>query len=157
MTGVQTCALPIYTYGHLAGDFVLQETSRRLKNALRTYDSIGRYGGEEFLIVVPEAAEGELCQLAERLRKAIEGESIRVGENEIRITLSIGATIAPSGAPLGDDLQCNVIATADAALYNAKGFGRNRFIYGDRQPEQAVQHRSQGYPQTYTFPSSGSV
>ena len=139
------------THGHLAGDFVLQETSRRLKNVLRSYDSIGRYGGEEFLIVVPEAVEGELCQLAERLRKAIESESIRVGENEIRITLSIGAMIAPSG----EDLLSNVIAIADAALYEAKRFGRNRFIYGDRQREQVVQHRSQDRSQTCTFPSPG--
>lgn len=137
------------THGHLAGDFVLQETSRRLKNALRPYDSIGRYGGEEFLIVVPDAAEGELCQLAERLRKAIESEPIRVGENEIRITLSIGATIALSG----ETLPSQVIAIADAALYDAKRFGRNRFMFGDQLRGQSVQHRSQA--QTCTFPYPG--
>jgi len=135
------------THGHLAGDFVLQETSRRLKNALRPYDSIGRYGGEEFLVVVPNAAEAELCQLAERLRKAIESESIRVGESQIRITLSIGATIAPSG----ESLLSKVIATADAALYNAKRFGRNRFMFADPLQEQVAHYRSQ----TNALPHSG--
>ena len=109
------------THGHLAGDLVLQETSRRLKNTLRVYDSIGRYGGEEFLIVVPGSAEGELRELAERLRAVIEKEPVRIGASEIRITLSIGAAIVP---PRGK-LLVSALAVADEALYDAKRFGRN--------------------------------
>jgi two-component system, cell cycle response regulator len=109
------------TYGHLTGDLVLRETSQRLKNTLRIYDSIGRYGGEEFLIVVPGSVEGELCELAERLRSALERDPIRIGDIEIRMTLSIGAAIVP---PRGK-LPASVLAVADKALYDAKRFGRN--------------------------------
>jgi diguanylate cyclase (GGDEF)-like protein len=110
------------THGHLVGDLVLRETSRRLKSALRTYDSIGRYGGEEFLVVVPGSSEAELHELAERVRKAIEKDPICVGENKIRVTLSIGAAIAPSRGKS----PSAVVAAADAALYDAKRSGRNR-------------------------------
>ncbi len=110
------------THGHLVGDLVLRETSRRLKSALRTYDSIGRYGGEEFLIVVPGSSEAELHELAERLRKAIEKDPICAGERKIRLTLSIGAAIAPSRGKS----PSTVVAAADAALYDAKRSGRNR-------------------------------
>lgn len=110
------------THGHLAGDFVLQETSRRLRKALRTYDSVGRYGGEEFLIVVPGATESEACELAERLRSAVERKPVRVGENQIRITLSIGVAIASPR----EQSPAGVLERADAALYDAKKFGRNR-------------------------------
>ncbi|MGO9433659.1 MAG: diguanylate cyclase [Terracidiphilus sp.] len=109
------------THGHLTGDLVLRETSQRLKNTLRIYDSIGRYGGEEFLIVVPGALEGELCELAERLRLAIEKDPIRTGESELHITLSIGAAIVPPR----EKSQASVVAAADEALYDAKRFGRN--------------------------------
>ncbi len=110
------------THGHLVGDLVLRETSRRLKSALRTYDSIGRYGGEEFLIVVPGSGEAELRELAERVRKAIEKDPICAGESTIRLTLSIGAAIAPSRGKS----PSAVVAAADAALYDAKRSGRNR-------------------------------
>ena len=125
------------TYGHLAGDAVLQEISRRLKNALRPYDSIGRYGGEEFLIVVPGSIAEELCELAERLRKAIEREPVGVGANQIRITLSMGAAVASPR----DKSLAHILAAADAALYDAKGFGRNRVVYGAQQSSQPVQSR----------------
>lgn len=126
------------THGHSAGDCVLREASRRLQGILRAYDSIGRYGGEEFLIVVPASAEGELRQLAERLRKAVEEEPVRVGEAEIRITLSIGAVIAPPRESSSSD----AIAMADAALYDAKRFGRNRSVYRGQGMETATQLRS---------------
>jgi diguanylate cyclase (GGDEF)-like protein len=113
-------------HGHLVGDLVLQETSRRLSHALRSYDFIGRYGGEEFLIVVPGANQSELCELAERIRAAMECEPVLAGQNKIRITLSIGATIATAG----EKSISNVIAVADAALYKAKRIGRNRTAYG---------------------------
>lgn len=126
------------THGHLAGDFVLQEASRRLKDTVRAYDSIGRYGGEEFLVIVPGSAEGELCELAERLRKAIEKDPVRVGEHEIRITLSVGAAIAPAG----ENQRTDLVACADGALYEAKELGRNRSVFADRQLKQALPIRS---------------
>jgi diguanylate cyclase (GGDEF)-like protein len=138
------------TYGHLAGDFVLQEASRRLKGSLRAYDSIGRYGGEEFLIVVPAAGEAELCELAERLRKAVADVPIRVGENEIRLTLSVGAAIAPSHVNLSSD----VLGGADAALYDAKRRGRNRYVYSSLKLEQGAEVCTAG-PSQLACPSVG--
>lgn len=116
------------TYGHLAGDFVLQEVSRRLKTTIRAYDSIGRYGGEEFLVVVPGSGEIELCELAERLRTVVEKDPIWVGGHQIRLTLSVGAVLAPPRA--GNTVQ-SVLANADSALYKAKKFGRNRYVFAD--------------------------
>jgi two-component system, cell cycle response regulator len=129
------------THGHLMGDLVLRETSQRLKNTLRVYDSIGRYGGEEFLIVVPGSLEGELCDLAERLRLAIEKDPFRIGESELRITLSIGAAIMP---PRGK-LPASVLAVADQALYDAKRFGRNciRIRGSEIQPIHSSAHKRQ--------------
>ena len=84
-------------HGHLAGDLVLQETARRLCRKLRAYDRLGRYGGEEFLIVVPATNEKELCELAERIRVSTESEPVPAELINLRITLSIGAAIAKPG------------------------------------------------------------
>lgn len=113
-------------HGHLAGDFVLQETARRLCRKLRTYDCLGRYGGEEFLIVVPATNEKELCELAERIRASTESEPIPTGPINFRITFSIGAAIAKPG----ERSKAKVIAVADEALYKAKKLGRNRIVFG---------------------------
>lgn len=116
-------------HGHLVGDLVLRETGRRLSRTLRSYDSIGRYGGEEFLIIVPGANQGELCELAERIRAVMENEPVDSGRNKIRIMMSVGATIAP----VREKSLSKVIAVADAALYKAKKMGRNRTVYDGRQ------------------------
>ncbi len=117
-------------YGHLVGDAVLQETSRRLKSAVRPYDSLGRYGGEEFLIVVPGADVNELCELAERLRAVIEAIPMLAGPYKIPITLSIGVAVAPAGNQSAPE----ALAIADAALYKAKKNGRNRIVHGIDKP-----------------------
>jgi diguanylate cyclase (GGDEF)-like protein len=116
-------------YGHLVGDLVLRETSCRLSRALRSYDFVGRYGGEEFLVVVPGSNQSELCELAERIRAAMACEPVLAGENKLRVTLSVGATIATEG----EKSTSSVIAVADAALYKAKRIGRNRTAYGARR------------------------
>jgi diguanylate cyclase (GGDEF)-like protein len=113
-------------HGHQAGDLVLQETARRLCRNLRARDCLGRYGGEEFLIVVPATNERELCELAERIRASTESEPIPTGQINFRITFSIGAAIAKPG----DRSKAKVIAAADEALYEAKKQGRNRIVFG---------------------------
>lgn len=132
------------THGHLAGDLVLKEASSRLKKALRTYDSIGRYGGEEFLIVVPGSTGGDLCELAERLRKAIEQEPFCLGDRKIRITLSLGAAIAPPR----EKQSTTILGVADAALYDAKRSGRNRVCMRGSgiEPSQMVPLQQQAMP-----------
>jgi len=115
------------THGHLAGDLVLRETGKRLSRSLRASDSIGRFGGEEFLIVAPGCNEEELRELAERLRAEIESEAVCLGAAEVRITASIGAAIAPAK----ESLASRAIAAADLALYQAKRSGRNRTVVRD--------------------------
>ena len=129
------------THGHLAGDRVLQETARRLSHVLRAYDSIGRYGGEEFLIVVPGPNEKELLDLAGRICAAIACASVDAGENKIRVTSSIGAAIARAG----EKSVTSVIESADRALYRAKKAGRNRVSFCAQQPtvvSEPIRNRS---------------
>ncbi len=113
-------------HGHLAGDLVLQDIARRLCRKLRAYDRLGRYGGEEFLIVVPATNERELCELAERIRVSTESEPVPTELINFRITFSVGAALAKPG----DRSKAKLIAAADAALYEAKKSGRNRIVFG---------------------------
>ena len=117
------------THGHLVGDLVLVETCKRLKRELRSYDFIGRFGGEEFLIIAPGTDEKSLSVVAERLRAAIESHTTYTGRNEIRVTASIGAAIAPGTETSATD----VIAVVDAALYTAKMMGRNRTVFSTNE------------------------
>jgi diguanylate cyclase (GGDEF)-like protein len=110
-------------FGHMAGDAVLRQVGARMKASVRRYDSVGRYGGEEFLIVLPGCELPGGIALAERIRNAIEAESFLAGDTEIRLTCSLGAACAiPPLIPPADDL----VRDADAALYRAKRQGRNR-------------------------------
>jgi diguanylate cyclase (GGDEF)-like protein len=110
-------------YGHMAGDAVLRQVTGRMRASVRRYDAVGRYGGEEFLIVLPGCElPGGLVQ-AERIRHAIDAEAFLAGDAEIRLTCSLGAACSGTAeAPQADDL----IHEADAALYYAKRQGRNR-------------------------------
>jgi len=110
-------------HGHPAGDTVLREVAQRMRCAVRPYDSIGRYGGEEFLIVVPGCDRGGALRQAERLRESISGESIELSEGSISVTLSLGVAASSDSKICDADL---LLRAADGALYQAKGKGRNR-------------------------------
>ena len=109
------------TYGHLAGDRVLQMVATRLKSALRTYDTIGRYGGEEFLIISPGCDQEAILRRGEHLRASIACEPVVTPEGSISVSLSLGAAVSNGAIP-----QDQMIKSADEALYRAKRAGRNR-------------------------------
>jgi two-component system cell cycle response regulator len=111
--------------GHPAGDAVLREVARVLRDTLRTVDSVGRYGGEEFVAILPHTRYEEACQTAERLRLAIEANPFRVGEREVRVTASVGVASYPSDSV---DSPNALIQAADKALYRAKETGRNKVV-----------------------------
>jgi len=109
-------------HGHLWGDAVLQEAANIMQASLRPYDVVGRYGGEEFLIVVPHSNAASALGVAERIRKAISASVISAPKGQIRVTASFGiATI--EGAHRVDMQQ--LLQMADDALYRAKQMGRN--------------------------------
>lgn len=111
------------TYGHLAGDSVLREAARRMQASVRNYDAVGRYGGEEFLIVLPGSGNSSAMQLAERLRERICGVAITVPEGSLLNTMSLGVTAWQRGAYPTPEM---LLRAADEALYRAKASGRNR-------------------------------
>lgn len=111
------------TYGHQAGDAVLRAASDKMRAIMRPYDAVGRYGGEEFLIVLPACDEANLRKLCERLRAMLADTSIEYEKKTIRWTVSIGAAMANPAKETEAEL---LIQAADLALYRAKTGGRNR-------------------------------
>ena len=113
------------THGHLTGDVVLQEVSRRLAANVRPYDAVGRYGGEEFLIVFPGCNANNVLVGAERLRHCIADQPIETDVGRIPVTLSLGLAAASHGETEKPDCE-TLLRHADEALYAAKARGRNR-------------------------------
>jgi len=117
------------TYGHLAGDEVLIAIAKTIKSTLRAGDVVGRFGGEEFCVLLPNTSEKEAIALAERIREIIQQKSISIRQvkksaalqNSLNCTVSIGAVGSESA---GYDIQ-RLLASADNALYLAKNRGRN--------------------------------
>jgi two-component system cell cycle response regulator len=111
------------TYGHHAGDCVLREVSKRMQSDVRPYDAVGRYGGEEFLVLLPGCKTLETHDKGERLRTTIAQLPIETESGMLSVTMSIGA-IASADWPTESANQ--ILQMADSALYRAKGEGRNR-------------------------------
>jgi len=112
------------TYGHPIGDLTLCEAAHRMKTTLRPYDILGRYGGEEFLLVLPGCAMREAKVVAERLRAHLENPPFTFREKQLHITASFGVA---SSKDVAEDMEA-VVWAADAALYRAKREGRNRVV-----------------------------
>jgi diguanylate cyclase (GGDEF)-like protein len=118
------------SFGHVVGDRVLKEVAGIFRQSVRTYDSVGRYGGEEFLIILPGSDFESAHSRAEQLRRAVQAAHIMDGETLVRATSSFGVA---SGFP-GKDQAEAVIRIADAALYEAKRNGRNRVVAAEISP-----------------------
>jgi two-component system cell cycle response regulator len=117
------------TWGHLAGDAVLQEAVKRLNSCVREYDAIGRYGGEEFLIVTPATDSMGALGQAERIRACIEATPFETPAGRISVTASLGVAATDLLLVAKDQASVNpqvLLAAADSALYRAKDQGRNR-------------------------------
>ncbi len=118
------------TFGHLVGDDVLRSAAEQMSSAVREYDHVGRYGGEEFLMVLPDCTTEAAREVAERVRQAISNQPLA---NEVEITVSIGISQWRFGQEIRDLLR-----QADAALYKAKQSGRNRVEIADTTGENPV-------------------
>ena len=116
------------THGHLAGDECLQEVASRLHSSLRTYDSIGRWGGEEFLIVLPGCSVDTATAIAERVRTSIADTPVRARDITATVTISAGVACWVGGPVQDPD---TLIHAADQALYRAKDGGRNQVHVGE--------------------------
>ena len=114
-------------HGHQAGDEVLQLLSALMTDAVRESDTLARWGGEEFIVIAPETGEQEACELAERVRKAVESHAFPNGENQPLgiVSLSVGIS-SRSGATKSYE---QLVGFADDAVYSAKDDGRNRSVF----------------------------
>jgi len=132
------------SYGHLAGDAVLRLTAGKMQSLMRPYDRLGRYGGEEFLIILPECCAECAKAFAERLCSSICRQDLETPEGMMSVTISLGVASTRSGA--GEE---SLLKAADAALYRAKGKGRNRVEVapGEGVPAGGAQQLSPSTPE----------
>jgi diguanylate cyclase (GGDEF)-like protein len=116
------------TFGHSAGDALLQETARRFRSALRVYDGVGRYGGEEFLLIMPGCDLETATQRADTIRRLIEKDAVVAPQGSVSATISMGVTVADFARDASIEA---LLEGADEALYRAKKAGRNRVEFSE--------------------------
>jgi diguanylate cyclase (GGDEF)-like protein len=116
------------THGHLAGDKVLKAMGEEIQGHLRQTDRAGRFGGEEFVVLLPNAGEADALRVADRLRQHIAATPFPIGDDPAELTKCVNLTISAGVAALSTDCRelTDLLAAADAALYHAKQTGRNR-------------------------------
>jgi two-component system cell cycle response regulator len=124
------------TLGHLAGDQVLQQVAQRMQSALRGYDAVGRYGGEEFLAVLPGCGSADALELAERLRRRLSDEPVAFENSRLAVTLSVGIVACDGTKPVS---AVHLLRAADESLYRAKAAGRNRCVLTREDPPMAAE------------------
>ncbi|MFN7918557.1 MAG: diguanylate cyclase [Bryobacteraceae bacterium] len=115
------------TYGHMVGDAVLREVAARMRAGIRSYDAAGRYGGEEFLLILPGCEGDTALMTAERMREALRQTPMHIPEiSPLTVTASFGVTSLPKGRSTSPE---TLVRLADDALYQAKQQGRNRSVF----------------------------
>jgi diguanylate cyclase (GGDEF)-like protein len=122
-------------HGHIIGDQVLHGIAQTCMNNLRPDDILGRFGGEEFVILLPETKLEDAKNIAERLRQLIAGTPIKTEIGPVRTTISIGIAIKEKTASISID---QLLSRADRAMYSAKQAGRNRVIVWDERDLQTT-------------------
>ncbi len=124
------------TFGHAAGDVVLRGVAQTIKGNLRATDAVGRYGGEEFMLILTETDVEEGAVLTEKLRNLVARQTFGIGQDqEISVTISIGIA-GGGGGPLRTD---SLVRDADAAMYSAKSLGRNQtYIFAEPDEDARV-------------------
>ncbi|MDR1317543.1 MAG: GGDEF domain-containing protein [Spirochaetales bacterium] len=127
------------THGHLAGDLVLQKLAENMKEKLRIEDILSRFGGEEFILLLPGTHMPTALEIAERLRRAVESLRVQYGDRYLSITISLGCAFSTPADPLPPQ---ELIARADKALYMSKENGRNRVTLYTGQDVQSPSGRS---------------
>jgi two-component system cell cycle response regulator len=121
-------------YGHLAGDDVLRQVAAVIRESTRSEDLVARFGGEEFVVVLPVSVPDLAADRAERIRSNLAERTVMAEGTGIRVTASIGLAFAPAGRSRN---EMALIMTADEALYRAKADGRNRVVFGHRAMQLA--------------------
>ena len=129
------------THGHIAGDAVLREAARRIKSSIRAYDSLGRYGGEEFLVILPGCDEACTRRQSERIRCSLASEPMPIHEDahpdiSLALTASFGSTTALPGHKVSAE---TLLRIADESLYEAKRSGRNRVVFRSILGDDSIQ------------------
>jgi two-component system cell cycle response regulator len=114
-------------HGHPFGDEVLATTAKLIREAVRQIDLVGRYGGEEFLVIMPQTSSKAALPIAERILKAIQSYPFSAPEGVVQVTLSIGLATYPS-PDLGVKSKNGLLSAADQALYKAKRTGKNQTV-----------------------------
>ncbi len=127
------------TYGHLNGDTVLKEVAYRISHTMRSYDFVGRYGGEEFVAVLSKCSPDDLRNIAERALSAVSESPVKTEGGDLIVTVSIGGAVTPNNI---SDLE--LLSVADSSLYEAKRTGRNRVVTRSCEASSALDTRALG-------------
>ena len=118
-------------FGHLTGDRVLKELADIVNQSIRKVDTLGRYGGDEFLVILPEAAPEAAARVARRIQQNVSQHRFNVGKKTLPITVSIGITTVPDIQKID---KTDFIESVDQAMFKAKKSGKNRIIVGGQGP-----------------------
>ncbi len=125
------------TYGHPIGDLVLKMVARTLVNIMRPYDFVGRWGGEEFVVLIPHIKRDELFPIGERFRKIVSSSSFRIPNGRIGVTISVGATHSRE-----DDTVESIVKRADEMMYISKKSGKNKVtVYSEEHTNTTMFHQ----------------